>query len=89
MSSAESRAEYERIVKLLDDPRVAQEEKLMVMDELLEEMSFREDLPADVVVEALRLLAEIGIGDPKRLQLMQTVLALRQEGINMEDVIIH
>lgn len=64
-------------------------EKLMVMDEILEEMSFQEDLPAEVVVDALRLLAEIGLGDPKRLQLMQTVLAIRQDGINMEDVIIH
>jgi len=85
----EELTELSYLSELLDDPTVTQEKKLRLMDGLLNEMSRQEDLSADFVVDFLRLMVEIGIGNSKTLELMETVIAIREEGIDVQDVIIH
>ena len=89
MSDSEFSLEPPELPELLNDPTVRQEEKLKLMDGFLNELSRQEALSTDFVVDFLRLLVEIGIGNTKTLELMETVIAIREEGIDVKDVIIH
>ncbi len=89
MSDSEFSLEPPELPELLNDPTVRQEEKLKLMDGFLNELSRQESLSTDFVVDFLRLLVEIGIGNTKTLELMETVIAIREEGIDVKDVIIH